>query len=299
MFERIIWTVLVLSSILKYWHFHTAAAALQQQHPAMSSLRQRLLRGGTSYGPLVMSDSPIVTEVLSLAGYGHIVIDHEHSPTDVRSGQRLLQAMQASSPLGTEAIVRLPSPNDPVYMKKVLDSLRLPGGVLVPMVEDAAMAERVVQSTRYPPEGIRGCAASLVRGSAYGQVSQKEYLRQCRDDLLVMLQVETTEGVNAIPEIAAVEGVDAIFLGPLDLSASIGKMGDFRDPEFVDLMAWAEREIRGSGDCLLAGFRGPGRDLEDMFKKGYSLVCGSVDIGLLREAARQDVLAANKAMKQS
>ena len=298
MVQRFIEVVLtVIALVLGSWHPYTATALAQ--YPEMSlSLRQRLLRGGKSYGPFVQSDSPIVTEVLSLAGYGHIVIDHEHSPTDVRSGQLLLQAMQGSSP-ETEAIVRLPSPNDPVYMKKVLDSLRLPGGVLVPMVDDAATAERVVQSTRYPLEGIRGCAASLVRGSAYGQVTQKEYLRQCRDDLLVMVQVETPAGVNAIPEIAAVDGVDAIFLGPLDLSASIGKMGDFRDPEFVDLLAWAEREIRGSGDCLLAGFRAPGRDLEDMFNKGYSLVCGSVDIGLLKEAARQDFLAARKAMTQS
>ena len=296
MVQRFIRFVLI-SLVLGSWYQHTATTALAH-HPEMSSLRQRLLRGARSYGPFLQSDSPIVAEVLSLAGYGHIVIDHEHSPTDVRSGQILLQAMQAANP-ETEAIVRLPSPNDPVYMKKVLDSLRLPGGVLVPMVDDAATAERVVQSTRYPLEGIRGCAASLVRGSAYGQVTQKEYLRQCRDDLLVMVQVETPAGVNAIPEIAAVEGVDAIFLGPLDLSASIGKMGDFRDPEFVDMLAWAEREIRGSGECLLAGFRAPGRDLDDMFKKGYSLVCGSVDIGLLKEAARQDLLAAQKAMTQS
>jgi len=285
--------------LLNYYHYHLGAEAAMQQQPTRMSLRQQLLRGGKSYGPFVLSDSPIVAELLSLAGYGHIVIDHEHGPTDVRSGQVLLQAMQASSFSNTEAIVRLPSPNDPVYMKKVLDSLRLPGGVLVPMVDDAATAERVVQSTRYPLEGIRGCAASLVRGSAYGHESQNDYLRQCRDDLLVMVQVETPAGVKAIPEIAAVDGVDAIFLGPLDLSASIGKMGDFRDHEFMDMLSWAEREIRDSDECLLAGFRAPGRDLEDMFNKGYSLVCGSVDIGLLKEAARQDVMAGNKAMKKS
>jgi len=261
------------------------------------SLRKHLLGGGKSYGPMILSDSPIICEILSSANYGHIVVDHEHSPTDVRSGQVLLQAIQGSS-TNTEAIVRLPSPDDPVYMKKVLDSLRLPGGVLVPMVNDAATAKRVVQSTRYPLEGIRGCAAPVVRGSAYGQVSLSEYLRQCQEDLLVMVQVETLDAVKAIPEIAAVEGVDAIFVGPLDLSASIGKMGDFQDREFKEILARAERDILASG-CLLAGFRAPGRDLEEMFDKGYSLVCGSVDIGLLKEAARQDVLEANKAMKKS
>jgi 2-keto-3-deoxy-L-rhamnonate aldolase RhmA len=285
----------------------------------MPSLRQRLLRGATSYGPLLLSDSPIVAELLSVAGYGHVIVDHEHSPTDIRSGQAMLQAIQSahhqhsasssSSAMQTEAIVRLPA-HDTVYMKKVLDSLRLPGGVLVPMVEDAATAEAVVQSTRYPWQdnyfrddedrvnnvgGIRGCAVPFVRGSSWGFVDQQEYMRQCQEDLLVMVQVESLAGVAAVPEIAAVPGIDAIFLGPMDLSGSIGKLGRFDDPAVKELMLSAEQAVRES-PCLLAGFRSPGRDLKSMFvDAGYSLVCGTVDLGLLCEAARRDVDEANDA----
>jgi 2-keto-3-deoxy-L-rhamnonate aldolase RhmA len=201
------------------------------------SLRQHLLNGGRSYGPLLLGDSPIVAEMLRMVGYGHLVVDHEHSPTDVRSGQAMLQAIDAAkaystaSSRRTETIVRLPG-HDPIYMKKVLDSLRLPAGVLVPMVENAEMAKQVVRSTRYhlgdqsnsSLDGNRGCAAPLVRASGYGMSpsggssSSSNYLQQTRQDLLVMVQVETPQAIDNIEEIAEVEGVDGIFLGPLDLS---------------------------------------------------------------------------------
>jgi len=291
-FAAVVVLVLLLLAVIK-----------TTQVKAAMSLRKFLRDGGKSYGPLLLSDSPVVTEVLSLAGYQHIIIDHEHGPTDVRSGQAMLQAIQ-NHQSKTEAIVRLPGPDDAVYMKKVLDSLRLPGGVLVPMVNDAAAAERVVQSTRYPMmttgggdgTGIRGCAAPFVRGSAYGY--EKDYVRQCQEDLLVMVQVETVAGVDAIPEIAAVDGIDGIFVGPLDLSASMGKMGQYQDPEFQAILALAEQTILASDQCWLAGFRAPGRELSDMFDDGYSLVCGSVDLGLLQEAARRDVLEGNKAAER-
>jgi 2-keto-3-deoxy-L-rhamnonate aldolase RhmA len=292
---------------------------------SMPSLRQRLLTGHKSYGPLLLSDSPLVAEMMATMGYGHIVVDHEHAATDIRSGQAMLQAIQAAhsltmiapntsknQPFRTEPIVRLPSANDPAYMKKVLDTLRLPGGVLVPMVNDAATAAAVVQSTRYPKQfqntayneissnmegGIRGCAAPLVRASGWSFNS--EYVQDTEQDLLVMIQVETLEGVKAIPEIAAVPGVDGIFLGPFDLSCSVGKMGQFDDPDVKDLIRCAEEAVVSSKDCFLAGFRAPGRDLHDMFHTaGYSLVCGSVDMALLRQAALADVETANDSLSR-
>jgi 2-keto-3-deoxy-L-rhamnonate aldolase RhmA len=268
------------------------------------SLRQHLLQGGKTYGTMLMSDSPIVAEMMASMGYGFVMVDHEHSPTDVAKGQALLQAIRAAQ-TNTEPIVRVPSPHDPIYMKKVLDSLRLPGGVLIPMVDDAATAQAVVDSTRYPSQtadedgiggerrggdagGIRGCAVPFVRASGWGM--EQDYMStKCINDLLVMVQVETTKAVSNIEEIAAVQGIDMIFIGPLDLSCSIGKMGQFEDPEVIDLLTTAEERVRSS-PALLGGFRSPGRELNEMFGGvGYSLVCGSVDMGLLREAARKDV----------
>jgi len=285
--------------------------ARQLASSKMISLRQRLLTGGKSYGPVCMSDSPIVVELLAMAGYGHLIIDHEHSPTDSSSGQALLQAVDAarfswshrsssqSKEVITEPIIRVPD-HDPTYMKKILDSLRLPGGVLVPMVEDAETASRVVAATRYPLQlsdgpdaihGIRGCAVPFVRASGYGK--NREYMRQCQEELLVMVQVESQRGVDAIPDIASVPGIDGIFLGPFDLSCSIGKVGRFDDNDVKELVQSAESSVRSS-KCFLAGFQSGGRNLGQMFDAGYGLVCGSVDLGLLREAARKDADSANE-----
>jgi 2-keto-3-deoxy-L-rhamnonate aldolase RhmA len=266
----------------------------------MLCLRQRLLQNAKSYGTMLMSNSPIAAELLAGIGYDHIIIDHEHSVTDLSSGQALLQAMNAANS-NTEPIVRLPS-HDIVYMKKVLDDMKLPGGVLVPMIEDAEMARDVVQAVRYPQQewesngGMRGCAIPSVRATGWGQMDSETYMRSCREELLVIVQVETLPAVEAIEDIAAVDGIDMIFLGPMDLSCNVGKMGNFKDKEVADLIKRAEKKIRDS-PCMLGGFRPPGRDLEEMFgDAGYSLVCGSIDVGLLRNAARADVAAARDSL---
>lgn len=268
----------------------------------MLCLRQRLLQNGKTYGTMLMSDSPIVAELMASLGYGHIIIDHEHSITDVSSGQSVLQAIDAAQ-MDTEPIVRLPG-HDRVYMKKVLDSLKLPGGVLIPMVDDVETARDVVQAVRYPTQqwesheggggGVRGCAVPFVRATGWGKTPNEEYLRQCREELLVIVQVETPTAVEAIDDIAAVDGIDMIFLGPMDLSCSIGKMSAFDDKDVSELIQTAEEKVRKS-PCLLGGFRPPGRELNEMFgDSGYSLVAGSVDIGMLRDAARADVAAASE-----
>lgn len=265
------------------------------------SLRQRLLSGGKSYGPMLMSDSPVVAEILSLIGYDFIIIDHEHCPTSIHSNQELLRAIDSGNTIygkndakttkWTESIIRLPGPNDPVYMKKVLDSIRLPAGVLVPMVDNQQMAENIVQSIRYPQKGIRGCAIPFIRSNYYGIIDNTvdEYMNQCQNDLLVLVQIETLAGLKNIQSIANVNGIDGIFLGPFDISASLDKLGQWDDPCVQETIQKAEEEIHHNTKCLLAGFQPPYRTTYEMFHKHhYNLVCGSIDIGLLRNAAMND-----------
>lgn len=124
------------------------------------------------------------------------------------------------------------------------------------------------------------CAAPLVRATSWGLASSTtDYVQQTRQDLLVMVQVECPQGVAAIDEIANVEGVDGIFLGLLDLSASLGRMGDFDHPDFQALMGRAEQAVRES-PAFLAGFRAPGRSVQDMFETaGYQRGPWSVEGG--------------------
>lgn len=134
-----------------------------------------------------------------------------------------------------------------------------------------------------------------MRASNFG--TNPDYLKAAQDHLLVMVQVESEAGVEAIEEIAAVDGIDGIFLGPFDLSCSIGKVGQFDDPEVQELIKKAEEAILRS-DCFLGGFKSGGRSLERMFNEdGYSLVCGSVDLGLLRDAAQKDAEEANAILR--
>jgi 2-keto-3-deoxy-L-rhamnonate aldolase RhmA len=307
----------------------TSQATAAAMSVTYTSFRQRLWQGGKSYGPMLLSDSPVVTEIMSRANYGHVVIDHEHGPTDIRSGLEMLRAMQAATATtaGSRSsssppcpIVRIPG-HDPVYMKKVLDTLPLPGGVLVPMIEDAATARAVVQSTRYPRQveqqqqqqsdaaptlleggGIRGCAVPGIRASGFG--TQSNYMERAQHDLFVMVQVETLKGVEAISEIATVPGIDAIFIGPYDLSCSLGYMGEFDNPRVQEVLKQAEQAVldsrqsnnSNSAGCLLAGFRSPGRSIAEMFQTGYSLICGAADVGLIQEAANRDAEEGNSAI---
>jgi 4-hydroxy-2-oxoheptanedioate aldolase len=257
--------------------------------------------GHTSYGPSLLSDSPFLAEMMATMGYGHIVVDHEHAATHIRSGQAMLQAIQAAHSMTMIA------PKIQPTWKRFWIRCGFLEECWVPIVNDAVTAAAVVQPTRYPKQlqntaydeisssaegGIRGCAAPLVRASGWSFNS--EYVQNTEQDLLVMVQVETLEGVKAIPEIAAVPGVDGIFLGLFDLSCSIGKMGQFDDPDVKDLIQCAEEAVFSRKDIFLARFRAPGRDLHDMcHTAGYSLVCGSVDMALLRQAALADVEAAN------
>ena len=113
-----------------------------------------------------------------------------------------------------------------------------------------------------------------------------DYISHCNDKLLVMVQVESPQGVEAIDEIANVKEIDMIFLGPMDLSCSIGKMGQFSDPEVKALLQQAKETVRDNHNVLPGGFCPPGQDLNEMFTdRGYSLVCGTVDMGLLQDAA--------------
>jgi len=297
---------------------------------AWQSLRKRLLSSPSekSYGPILLSSSPTVAEILAGIGYGHIVIDMEHSPIDVKGVADMLRAINSaprstlnhSSP--TVPLVRVPSHDDAALTKRVLDILRPPAGIIFPMVENASQAGFAVSSTRYPAhygnmEGIRGCAHPFVRASAYG-ANERYYDTTSRDDLLVCIQVETEKAIHNIPEIAKVEGVDCIFIGPFDVSCSVNEMGNFEEgSRAMDLIKLAEKNVRlaaqerkhnikNNNDVketgpILGGFRTPGRNLEELFstKIGYQFLCGTIDVGMIKNAAICDLNAANIAMKTS
>lgn len=168
---------------------------------------------------------PSVAEIAADSSFDFVVIDTEHTPLSLESVANCLRAVDAAD--GT-AVVRVPW-NDPVRIKRVLDLG--PDGLLVPMVETPDEAREAVAATRYPPDGIRGVAGA--RASQYGRTLGEAVTTEY-GAVTTILQIETAKGIDNADEIAAVDGVDALFVGPADLSASLEVFGHWSDPTVTD-----------------------------------------------------------------
>lgn len=240
-------------------------------------LKARLQAGRPAIGWWLELQSPIAAEVMAGSGYDCVLIDLEHGPGGVLDAVQLMQAM-AATPIAP--LIRVTS-NDAAEIKRALDA----GvhGVMIPAVNSRSEAEAAVAACRYPPDGIRGMAAPIVRASGYGRRWQ-DYVREVNEQLLVMCQIESRAGVEAVAEIAAVPGVDMVFIGPFDLSANMGFMGQPDHPEVKQAIAAVEAAARSAGR-LLGGIPTPERGVEDLVADGYALVLPDVDTVMIRDAA--------------
>lgn len=239
--------------------------------------KQRLMAGERCFGAWLHLGSPIAAELLALAGFDALIIDHEHGSGELTGAIQLMQGISATN---SSPIIRVPC-NDSVALKRALDIG--PQGVMIPSINSAADARAAIRACRYPPEGSRGAAYGLVRASDYG-LAAREYIANLCDNMLIICQIETAEAVDAIPEIAAVDGLDMLFIGPIDLSGSMGKLGQFDDPEVIALRERAETAIKASGK-LLGGLAVPNLSIANMASRGYDFVTAASDITLLRDAA--------------
>ena len=188
-------------------------------------------------GTLLSMSSPQVFEIISDSGFDWVLIDMEHSTLSLDSVQNALQVMGEK----LLRIVRVPG-NDEIWIKRVLDTGC--DGILVPMVNTAAGAIRVVQASKYPVEGRR--SVGLSRAHKYG-ARFKEYVDGANRDLVIMIQIEHTEGVKNIDEILKVKGIDSVFIGPYDLSASMGLTGQLSHPEVLSTINLIKEKCRTAG----------------------------------------------------
>ena len=249
----------------------------------MNPFRQ-LLKAAGSHPPIgtwVMSASPIVVEAIGYAGFDWGVLDMEHTPLDLMVLVHMLQAVGNTKMV---PVVRVPW-NDSVMVKRVIDAGAQT--LLFPFVQNAEEARRAVASTRYPPQGVRGMAG-MSRASKFGTVP--DYLKTANRYMSVIVQLETAAAVAALDEIAAVEGVDAIFMGPADLSASMGHVGQLTHPEVMDLMRSAAERCKALGKPI--GTVGGTPELVAQYRAmGYTYVAIASDMGLLMRGAQAAVNA--------
>lgn len=217
-------------------------------------------------------------ELLAGAGFDWLLIDAEHAPNDL---QTILGQLQAMAPFPVTPIVRPPWP-DAVRIKQILDLGAQT--ILAPMVESGAQAADVVAATRYPPQGIRGVGSALARASAFNRTPQ--YLHTANEQMCVLIQIETPKGVEALDDILAVDGVDGVFIGPSDLSASMGHIGN---PAHPDVQAVIEESIAK----IVAAGKAPGILIADQtlaqryIELGAMFVGVGTDTGLLMKSSNE------------
>ncbi|KQW38275.1 4-hydroxy-2-oxoheptanedioate aldolase [Rhizobacter sp. Root404] len=220
---------------------------------------------------------PLVAEALATTGFDWLLIDGEHAPNDLRS---VLGQLQAVAPYPTHPIVRPPI-GDVVLIKQYLEIGAQT--LLIPMVDTAEQAARMVAATRYPPRGIRGVGSSGARSSRWSGVPR--YLHDADDEMCVLVQVETQTGYANLAEIAAVDGVDGVFFGPADLSASMGYLGQATHPDVVAALTQGIATVRNAG-------KAPGILMTDNKASQYYLDQGAlfvavgVDAMMLVQAAK-------------
>lgn len=237
---------------------------LIKPHPRGSSARQRtalikgiamnallsnpfkrgLLRGETQIGLWLSSTSSYMAEIAATSGYDWLLIDGEHAPNTI---QDLYHQLQAIAPYASQPVIR-PVEGSRSLIKQVLDiGART---LLVPMVDTAEQAREVVSATRYPPVGSRGVGAGVARAARWGRV--ENYMAEANDELCLLIQVESRTALENLDAILEVEGIDGVFIGPADLSASLGHPDDAGHPDVQRVIEQSIRRIRTAGKA--AGF---------------------------------------------
>jgi 4-hydroxy-2-oxoheptanedioate aldolase len=242
---------------------------------------KKALRAGTpQFGLWVGLAEPYVAELLATTGYHWLLIDGEHAPNDLRS---MLAQLQAVAAYPVHPIVR-PPVGDTVLIKQILDTGAQT--LLVPMVESAEQAAQIVAATRYPPGGVRGVGSALARSSRWNQIPG--YLQAAERELCVLVQVESARALQRVDEIAAVDGVDGVFFGPADLSASLGLIGQPGHPAVQQAIVDGIAAVCAAGKA--AGVLAPDPALARRYlAAGARFVAVGVDTSLLVRAATEQL----------
>ena len=204
--------------------------------------KERLTRGDPQIGLWLGLANAYCGELAANAGFDWLLLDGEHAPNDLRG---LLSQLQAIAPYASQAVVR-PAIGDTALIKQLLDIGAQT--LLVPMVDSARQAAELVRAMRYPPFGVRGVGSALARASRWNSIP--DYLNNADEQMCLLVQIENVEGLANLDAIAAVEGVDGVFIGPMDLSASMGHRGNPGHPDVQSAIEDAITRIKRAGKAV-------------------------------------------------
>ena len=236
-------------------------------------IKEGLSQGGNYIGTFAKSTDPAIVEVLALSGYDFIIIDNEHTVMDPESLANLIRAADATQMLPT---VRIRNMSDSL-IRQVLDTGAM--GIQIPVINTAEEAKAVVSSVKYAPVGTRGYAYSQ-RSAGYGFMNPKEYAEISNANTMVVVYCETLEAMHNVDAIAAVDGVDVVFMGPADLSQALGVIGEPNHPKVLAAMDDIIKRVRAKGKAV-GTVASNAEETMSLIGKGVQFVCLSSDLGMI------------------
>jgi len=251
----------------------------------MINLKEKIKNSEVTIGSWITIGNPYIAEIMAKSGFEWLTVDMEHSAITLSEAQQLIQVIELS---GCVPLVRV-SENNPNLIKRVMDAGA--HGVIVPMVNSKADAEKAVKSVRYPPKGIRG--VGLARAQGYGSSFEK-YNEWTEHNCVVIVQIEHIDGVNNLKKILSTEGVDGFIIGPYDLSGSLGLSGNFDDPTVKKALDKVEEMCKKYN--YYSGFHVVPPDVELVKEKiylGYKFIAYSIDELFLGESCRKGIKQIN------
>ncbi len=255
---------------------------------SQASLKERLKKGEVVLGTWGTLPSASVMNVLGLSGLDFVIIDMEHGPIDIGQAEQMVQTLEVS---GTVPIIRV-STNDPSLILRALDIGAQ--GVQIPHISTEEDARLAVRSAKYAPEGERGFTP-FTRAGQYG-LAAEGYAEKANEQTMVILNVEGVKGLHNLKEILKVNDIDVVFIGPYDLSQSLGKTGQVEDPKIVDYIRSSVQLMKSQG-VACGSFAGNGEFLKILMDCGVQYITFSVDSAVMMKAY-QDILSQFHMMKK-
>ena len=238
-------------------------------------------------GSWINTASPIVAEIMSGSGFDFLCVDAEHSAIDYHSTLQLFQAIKAGNPNCTP-LVRMEG-NNYADTKRYLDAGAM--GVIAPLVNTKAEVEYLIKSGKYPPKGNRG--VGFGRSHAYG-FDFDNYMANAEENIFIAVQIEHIDAVNNFEEMAQVEGLDAIFVGPYDLTASMGITAQFNHPNYLDALKKIDSICKRNN--IISGIHVVQPDPQEVLEKqqmGYNMIAYSLDITIIGKNCRDAITTIN------
>ncbi|MCX5820475.1 MAG: aldolase/citrate lyase family protein [Deltaproteobacteria bacterium] len=246
-----------------------------------AQLKLRLKNGECLYGPFVRTVDPVVTEIMGYAGFDFVILDTEHGPMNVHQAENLVRAAKLS---GAAPVIRIRENSD-TMITRALDTGA--SGVQIPQVNTVESAKYAVESTKFFPKGNRG-VCKFTRNAEYSHIPRKEYFQKSNDSTLVVIQIEGMEGVRNIDRILEVPDIDVLFLGPYDLSQSLGLTGQVTHPKVLSVIEEITKKARDK-NVTVGSFADKKETILMHKNMGVQYLSYLIDTGLIYEAAKNEV----------